>query len=146
MLSTSLIDGLPKLVKFDLVHWHLRMRSWGETTSASSSPASVNNPLTPPLPGETMSQAFRNATACVVWPSNGLESPRKGVTMTSRKLIPFLLVMLLGVLCTGVPAVAGDSSHARVIRLSVVQGDVRFARETHGDPLVESNASWEAAG
>jgi len=92
-----------------------------------------------------MNQAFSNATGCVAWPSNGLESPRKGVTMTSRKLIPSLLVMLLGVVCTGVPAVAGDSSHARVIRLSVVQGDVRFARETHGDPLAASNASWETA-
>jgi hypothetical protein len=67
--------------------------------------------------------------------------------MAFRKLIPCLLVMLVlvCVLCTGVPAVAGDSSHARVVRLSVVQGDVRFARETHGDPLADSNASWETA-
>jgi hypothetical protein len=65
--------------------------------------------------------------------------------MICRKLIPSLLVMLLGGLCTGVPAAAGDSNHARVVRLSVVQGDVRFARETHGDPLADSNASWETA-
>jgi len=65
--------------------------------------------------------------------------------MTSRKLVPFLLVVLLGALFAGVRPAAADSSHARVIRLSLVQGDVRFARETHGDPLADSNASWEAA-
>jgi hypothetical protein len=38
-----------------------------------------------------------------------------------------------------------DSSHARVIRLSVVQGDVRFTREAHGDPLADQKAVWERA-
>ena len=28
-----------------------------------------------------------------------------------------------------------DSSHVRIIRLSLVQGDVRFARDVKGDPL-----------
>src|SRR5207237_8373848 len=40
---------------------------------------------------------------------------------------------------------ADDSSHARIIRLSLVQGDVRFARETHGDPLADSKPGWENA-
>jgi hypothetical protein len=40
---------------------------------------------------------------------------------------------------------AADSSHARVIRLSVVQGDVRFTREAHGDPLADQKAQWETA-
>ncbi len=42
------------------------------------------------------------------------------------------------------PAVA-DSSHARIIRLSLVQGDVRFTREAHGDPLADQKAVWETA-
>jgi len=40
---------------------------------------------------------------------------------------------------------AADSSHARVIRLSLVQGDVRFTRAAHGDPLADSKATWETA-
>jgi len=30
--------------------------------------------------------------------------------------------------------------------LSLVQGDVRFARGTHGDPTADSKATWETAG
>src|SRR5438552_12003829 len=63
--------------------------------------------------------------------------------MTSRKLILFLLVVLLSSLFIGAPPAAADSSHARIIRLSLVQGDVRFARQTHGDPLSDSSATWE---
>ena len=65
--------------------------------------------------------------------------------MTSRKQVPFLLVILLSSLFIGVHPAAADSSHARVIRLSLVQGDVRFARQTHGDPLSDSSATWETA-
>src|SRR6266481_2332839 len=65
--------------------------------------------------------------------------------MISRKLIPSILVVLLISLLGAHPASA-DSSHARIIRLSLVQGDVRFARETHGDPLADSSATWETAG
>src|SRR5580693_1031145 len=45
----------------------------------------------------------------------------------------------------GVQPAAADSSHARVIRLSLVQGDVRFTREAHGDPLADQKAQWETA-
>jgi hypothetical protein len=38
-----------------------------------------------------------------------------------------------------------DSSHARIIRLSLVQGDVRFTRDVHGDPLTSDKANWEGA-
>src|SRR6266851_1634174 len=65
--------------------------------------------------------------------------------MTSRKLIPSILVVLLSSLFLGAHPAAADSSHARIIRLSLVQGDVRFARETHGDPLADSKAGWENA-
>jgi hypothetical protein len=66
--------------------------------------------------------------------------------MTSRKLLPCILVMLVISLFVGAPSATADSSHARIIRLSLVQGDVRFARETHGDPLADSKATWETAG
>jgi len=67
--------------------------------------------------------------------------------MTSRKLIPLILMaLLLALLVVWVPSAAADTSHARIIRLSLVQGDVRFARETHGDPLTDANAVWETAG
>lgn len=45
----------------------------------------------------------------------------------------------------GACAALADSGHARIVRLSLVQGDVRFARDVKGDPLAESKANWEAA-
>ncbi|HKV63422.1 MAG TPA: FecR family protein [Candidatus Acidoferrum sp.] len=66
--------------------------------------------------------------------------------MTHRKLISSFLVILVISLLAGAYPAAADSSHARIIRLSLVQGDVRFAREIHGDPLADSNATWENAG
>lgn len=65
--------------------------------------------------------------------------------MTSRKLLPSLLLIPLVALFFGVPSASADSSHVRIIRLSVVTGDVRFATQTHGDPLTDSKASWDAA-
>src|SRR2546423_4709686 len=66
--------------------------------------------------------------------------------MSSHKLMPSILVILWSSLFVGAHPAAADSSHARIIRLSLVQGDVRFARETHGDPLADSKAAWETAG
>src|SRR5258707_2812202 len=51
--------------------------------------------------------------------------------------------MLLGALAAS-PSLA-DSGDARIIRLSLVQGDVRVARETHGDDLANDKVNWEAA-
>lgn len=65
--------------------------------------------------------------------------------MTSRKLFPSLFMTLFVALFFGVPFASADSSHARIIRLSLVSGDVRFATETHGDPLADSKANWDAA-
>ena len=65
--------------------------------------------------------------------------------MFSRKLLPLILLLLLIVLFVGVRSAAADSGHARIVRLSLVQGDVRFARQTHGDPLADANAVWETA-
>src|SRR6266699_5332662 len=65
--------------------------------------------------------------------------------MSCRKLVPFLLFVLLSSLFIDTHPAVADSSHARIIRLSLVQGDVRFARQTHGDPLSDSRATWETA-
>ena len=65
--------------------------------------------------------------------------------MTLRRLVPFLLSILLAALFPTVPPASGDSSHARIIRLSAVTGDVRFAAKTHGDPLTDSGAGWDRA-
>jgi len=43
------------------------------------------------------------------------------------------------------PPASADLSHARIIRLSLVEGDVRFTRDSHGDPLADSKNLWEAA-
>jgi hypothetical protein len=49
------------------------------------------------------------------------------------------------VMFAGIEPACADSSHARVVRLSVVEGDVRFTREAHGDPLADQKAVWETA-
>jgi len=65
--------------------------------------------------------------------------------MSSRKVLPLMFLVLLIVLFLGAPSASADLSHARIIRLSLVSGDVRFATETHGDPLTDSKANWDAA-
>ncbi|HXJ03961.1 MAG TPA: FecR family protein [Candidatus Acidoferrum sp.] len=66
--------------------------------------------------------------------------------MTSRTALRFALAFSFAFsLSASVPPAVADSSHARVIRLSLVQGDVRFTREAHKDPLADQNAVWETA-
>src|SRR5215467_638247 len=65
--------------------------------------------------------------------------------MTSRKLfLPLFLVLLVALVLT-VSIASADASHARIIRLSSVSGDVRFATVTHGDPLADAKANWDTA-
>jgi hypothetical protein len=65
--------------------------------------------------------------------------------MISRKLIPIIVPVLFCAILIAAPLASADSSHARIIRLSLVHGDVRFATATHGDPLADSNATWSTA-
>src|SRR5580704_15524239 len=65
--------------------------------------------------------------------------------MTSRSLLRLAFLSLLATLFAGAHPALADSSHARIIRLSVVQGDVRFARDVKGDPLASDNVTWETA-
>ncbi|MBV8515241.1 MAG: FecR domain-containing protein [Acidobacteria bacterium] len=53
----------------------------------------------------------------------------------------FLLALL-----SSAPSAFADASHIRIIRISYVQGDVRFARDVKGDPLAgNENITWENA-
>ena len=54
-----------------------------------------------------------------------------------------LMVFLMGSCLCG--STFADTSHARIVRLSLVQGDVRFARDVKGDPLSEAQQGWETA-
>jgi hypothetical protein len=68
----------------------------------------------------------------------------KGVTMTSRTGFRSILAGSFALLLCGASAFA-DSSHARIIRLSLVQGDVRFTPFVKGDPLTSDKATWDRA-
>jgi FecR protein len=65
--------------------------------------------------------------------------------MVSRTLLRSVLLSFLSLLFAYAHTSLADSSHARIIRLSLVQGDVRFARDVQGDPLANQTATWEAA-
>jgi len=65
--------------------------------------------------------------------------------MITRRSIPLILTLLLFVFFVAAPLASADSSHARVVRLSQVQGDVRFGTGFHGDPLADPNAIWTNA-
>ena len=72
--------------------------------------------------------------------------PTRGWPMISRSLFRSVLLAAVASAVAIGPAMA-DSSHARIVRLSLVQGDVRVARDVrHGqDPLADSSVVWEAA-
>ncbi len=65
--------------------------------------------------------------------------------MSFRTLLSSILAASPGLLFAAAPPASADASHARIIRLSLVQGDVRFARDVHGDPLTSDKAVWEGA-
>ena len=65
--------------------------------------------------------------------------------MITRRLIPSLLIVLICGLWAGAQPAAADTSHIRIIRLSLVQGDVRVTRDSHGDALADSSNVWETA-
>src|ERR1700686_5471530 len=65
--------------------------------------------------------------------------------MSFRSLFYRASLLSFSLLLASVSPAFADSSHARIIRLSLVQGDVRLARDVKGDPLASQNATWEAA-
>ncbi len=65
--------------------------------------------------------------------------------MNSRTVLCSIFLTSLTLLLGGWVSAWADASHVRIIRLSLVQGDVRFARDVHGDPLTSDRATWEGA-
>src|SRR6476660_2359182 len=63
--------------------------------------------------------------------------------MTYRAFIRTTLFALLCLFFFSACPSFADSGHARIIRLSLVQGDVRVARDFKGDSLASQNATWE---
>jgi ferric-dicitrate binding protein FerR (iron transport regulator) len=56
------------------------------------------------------------------------------------------LFALFVIALSSAPSASADASHIRIIRISYVQGDVRFARDIKGDPLAGAeNITWENA-
>ena len=56
----------------------------------------------------------------------------------------FSLLVFAACMLAPAPALA-DSGHARIVRLSLVQGDVRYSRQFHKDALDDTKAIWEPA-
>lgn len=65
------------------------------------------------------------------------------MTNLRRLILGISTLGLIAVCSAGVAS--ADSSHARIVRLSLVQGDVRFARDMKGDPLADARGNWEGA-
>ena len=66
--------------------------------------------------------------------------------MNSLQRVLTAICVLMLIAGYGARVVLADSSHARIVRLSLVEGDVRFARDVKGDPLASrANGGWEAA-
>src|SRR3974390_533481 len=70
-------------------------------------------------------------------------APPRSSMKRSYLLIYLLIVILVsGVIATTATA---DASHARIVRLSLLQGDVRFTQQFHADSLTDTKAGWETA-
>src|SRR5215467_2549474 len=65
--------------------------------------------------------------------------------MSSRRLVLTTIAALALVCSLSAPPTMADSGHARIVRLSLVQGDVRFARDVKGDSLSDTHTNWEQA-
>src|SRR5438045_8849446 len=65
--------------------------------------------------------------------------------MTSKTAFRSLLSFAVFALLVSASAAKADNSHARIIRLSFVQGDVRIAHNVNGDPLQSPDNQWEVA-
>ena len=61
------------------------------------------------------------------------------------KTITLLASLLAAVFLAGAQPAAADASHARIARLSLAQGDVRYATAARNDSLADSKAVWETA-
>lgn len=67
------------------------------------------------------------------------------MTSTSKTAFHSLLSLAVFAILGLTPVASADNSHARIIRLSFVQGDVRIAHSVKGDPLQSGDNTWEVA-
>jgi hypothetical protein len=65
--------------------------------------------------------------------------------MTLRTAFRLTSILIVVVFCMGLHPTYTAASHARIIRLSLVQGDVRILHDSKGDPLANDKAPWERA-
>ena len=65
--------------------------------------------------------------------------------MTLRTSFRVASIFIVAVLIFGLHPIYTAASHARIIRLSLVQGDVRILHDSKGDPLANDKAPWERA-
>src|SRR5882762_10559766 len=65
--------------------------------------------------------------------------------MTSKTAFRSFSSLAVFMLLVSASVANADNSHARIIRLSLVQGDVRIAHNVNGDPLQSPDNAWESA-
>jgi hypothetical protein len=65
--------------------------------------------------------------------------------MTLRTFFRISSIVIVAVFGVGLHPIYTAASHARIIRLSLVQGDVRILHDSKGDPLANDKAPWERA-
>jgi uncharacterized protein DUF6600/FecR-like protein len=65
--------------------------------------------------------------------------------MASRTSLRFVVFLAIAAFAMSASGAFADTSHARIIRLSYVQGDVRITHNVSGDPLQSSETNWEVA-
>ncbi|HEX3543987.1 MAG TPA: FecR family protein [Candidatus Acidoferrum sp.] len=65
--------------------------------------------------------------------------------MTLRTFFRVAATSIVAVFFVALHPVYTAASHARIIRLSLVQGDVRILHDSKGDPLANDKAPWERA-
>ena len=65
--------------------------------------------------------------------------------MSFQTIVRISLLILAGVFSLAVHPYEAVASHARIIRLSLVQGEVRVMSDSKGDPLANDKANWQRA-
>jgi hypothetical protein len=70
---------------------------------------------------------------------------QRGNPMTLRSIFRFASMLVVAVIFFGLHPIYTAASHARIIRLSLVQGDVRILHDSKGDPLANDKGAWERA-
>ena len=65
--------------------------------------------------------------------------------MTFRTYLRFAIIFVFAWSFAALQPVYTAASNARIIRLSLVQGDVRILHDSKGDPLANDKAAWRRA-